>query len=272
MTTETKNQSEKPWSPIHESVIVGYFCQAVGYMLHMAQMTEGLDEGTKKRLATAINLSHNPFDPAVGDIIVNLKKTKEFPSEYFIFEIKVDWDKGIKEEHAKLEKKWNLSKATLSEIYAKAIALTTEHKKAEYAHFFGALLKNDSGETLLQTSKYWVALTSKEGERVNSAPVCNMLFAMFRGVLSGKGFTDKELVEYIRALNENAEQGTKASEGSKRLVFAVRNYEMYLLQEDQALDLARSSWEHRAHQKNLGQGVSPTKSEPKRNSGGMGMG
>jgi hypothetical protein len=264
MNTEKKDELKGNWSAIHESVIVGYFCQAVGYLIRKAETADNIDTVTRGRIADAINLSHNPFDPAVGDIVFRLIETKDFPKEYFIFEIKLEWLKGIKAEHAKFEKKWRITDELLSAIKSVGNALQSIHTKAQKAHLYGALVNIDpthAGNTLL-VYPYWETIFESPKSTQDRVPVMQMLNNMFNGDMSNSGFTGKELDEYVKALNKVSGGTSKAHKGSLRLVYAVKNYEMYLLKEQHALALALAEEKYK-HDIPSAEGTSSPKSSPK---------
>jgi hypothetical protein len=77
---------------VHESVLVGYFCQACGWIQRDIEARRPEKTGEPAdRLLRAVNLSHNPLDPAVGDLILQLDDNGTLPEKFFIFELKATW-------------------------------------------------------------------------------------------------------------------------------------------------------------------------------------
>ena len=134
------------WQALHESVIVGYFCQAVGW-IGGARSSAPPNSDLRERAIDAINLSHNPFDPAVGDLLLQLEKTDVFPQSFFIFEMKVDWNEGIKQERLKFREKRRQKnehgeESSLPPFDIEKARELASFPKSETAHLYGATAKS----------------------------------------------------------------------------------------------------------------------------------
>lgn len=225
--------SEDPY----ESVLVGYFCQAVGWIMRDSLDRNLLATSPEERFAKAINLSHNPLDPAVGDLILHMDETETLPSQFFIFELKRRWSDGLKDERRKFRKKNNNETTLDGEFVA---TLLKEFPKARTAHLFGALRKYPSEAARksqqLFTASYWNSLTNVPTERLL---LLKQLHDIVSGACNGKGFTFGELAAYIEELNKNALPGSMAGSGSARFAVAYKDQQLYAFDVESVLELRR---------------------------------
>jgi hypothetical protein len=219
---------------VHESVLVGYFCQACGWIQRdvEARRPPNVDE-SEDRLLRAVNLSHNPLDPAVGDLILQLDDRGLLPQKFFIFELKATWaDRG--EEQRKVVRKFGGSRDGVVQHLAQ---LFTKFPKARDSHLFGGLSLAEKGTgrlTVLLVGLYWDVILSEEVRSRMSA------FHWLNTIVESKtkgGMTFDELAEYIEWLNSLAEVGGAAQTGANRFVVAYQDYELYLFQEDAVREL-----------------------------------
>jgi len=228
----------KAWDTVHESVLVGYFCQAVGWLARdVFDESWNQDEaGEKQRLLKAVNLSHNPFDPAIGDLILHLDATKQLPDEFFIYELKVSWD-GVADELEKFVRK-NDGKEVSQAVVDKLVA---EFPRARTAHLFGALKegKDTSGRPkhILTVAPYWQSLLEREPELKG---IIKHLSRVVRGELLGHGMGFDELARYIIRINAAAAKGSRARTGSLRFAVAYKEQELYAFTEQTVLELAKT--------------------------------
>lgn len=214
------------WSDVHESVLVGQFCYSVGWLNCISVHQAHEDKAGRIDWIDAVNLSHGPLDPAVGDLISSFSSTSDFPKRFHIFELKVDWAGGIEKEKEKFSTRtMALSKAPLfNESYVKA--LREAHPKSDKAHWYGALPPSGAPKFRgLGISAYWPTVTN---EAVVPIPLLKAILAMRSAEDAYQGFLIDELEAYVNALNVSAGGGTKAADGSKMLVGALKGYDMVL--------------------------------------------
>jgi hypothetical protein len=219
---------------VHESVLVGYFCQACGWIQRdvEARRPRNADE-SEDRLLRAVNLSHNPLDPAVGDLILQLDDKGVLPQKFFIFELKADWA-DLPEERRKLIKKLG---ANLEMAKQHLIRLLTDFPGARDSHLFGGLSPVVEGTrrfTVLLVGLYWDAVFP--GEVRSRSSVFHWLNAIVESKTKG-GMEFDELAAYIHRLNSLAEVGGAAQTGASRFVVAYQDYQLYLFQEDAVREL-----------------------------------
>jgi len=220
---------------VHESVLVGYFCQACGWIQRdiESRRTDGAGESTD-RLLRAVNLSHNPLDPAVGDLILQFDTADVLPEKFFIFELKTTWE-GRHEERKKLFGKFSNAEQAKHHV----IALLREFPSAWTSHLFGGLAPTAVGErrvTVLHVGCYWEAVGPKR-DVVSRSSVFHWLDAIVQGKAAG-GMEFDDLAAYIDRLNSQAEAGSAAQSGAGGLVVAYRDYQLYLFQEDAVRELS----------------------------------
>lgn len=213
---------------IHESVLVGYFCQAVGWIARDLDEKREPAARPEQRLLRAINLSHNPLDPAIGDMILQLDDESGFPQNFFIFEFKVRWNKGIREEHEKFKRKNGSS--TISPAFVDGI--TRDFPEAKSSHLFGALVQSQNARTTLVAHPYWDAMISKPTQ------VQSVLSKLAEIVYNPKkkGMPLERMLAYIEALNQHAEEGSMASSGSLRFAVAYQDYQLHSFNLDSILE------------------------------------
>ena len=220
---------------IHESVLVGYFCQACGWIQRDVEARRPKTAGeSEDRLLRAVNLSHNPLDPAVGDLILQLDDKGMLPQKFFIFELKANWA-DIAEERRKVVKKLGANVEAANRHLAR---LFTEFPRARDSHLFGGLGPASDGArrfTVLVVGLYWDAVLSKEIRSRNTA--FHWLNAVVESKTTG-GMEFNELAAYIERLNSLAAIGGAAQAGASRFVVAYQDYQLYLLQEDAVRELA----------------------------------
>lgn len=204
---------------MHESVLVGYFCQAVGW-ISRDLMPTGDTTSLDARLMQAINLSHNPLDPVIGDMILQLDDLKNSSSEFFIFEFKREWNTGVKNEKQKLT-----SRRGKDVTIAFITSLLTAHPTARSAHIFGALVERQGFPTTLETAPYWYTLYSKSPPK--SIPILRQLVQVVQPTKGTVGMKMDELTAYISALNAYAEEGAATANGTARFVVAYRDYRLH---------------------------------------------
>ncbi|WP_298831294.1 hypothetical protein [uncultured Piscinibacter sp.] len=257
---------EQTWAKLHESVIVGYFCQAVGWVACATSRSEEKD--SHKRYMEALNLSHNPFDPAVGDLLLQLEDTKLFPKEYFIFELKVDWLEGVAQEQSKFQKKSAPVGGEVPPFDRDRALMLSGIEKASTAHLYGAITSFSTSHPLkmLGVASYWDAVLERETKK---KPLVSLLLNIVDGKVPGTGFTLEELDAYLRMLNKNAGQGTRAATGSVLFVYAVNEYKQYLLDERQVQKIIERA---RQLEQQLDQQAVPTPPQPRPRSGMGGRG
>ena len=219
---------------VHESVLVGYFCQAVGWIvrdLDEVKNCNGERDPTTtrdQRILRAINLSHNPLDPAIGDVILQLDDADGFPKEFYVFEFKVNWNKGVQEEHEKFKKKNNNQPLTPEFIEL----LTHKFPEAKRAHLFGALAKTSNNRTTLAVRPYWDAMLEKQ---VQLQSALSKLTEIAYNK-AGKGMSLDRLLTYMQILNKDAKEGSMASSGSVRFAVAYQDYQLYSFNLDSVLE------------------------------------
>jgi hypothetical protein len=214
---------------VHESVLVGYFCQAVGWVARDLDVQRYPSDTPQQRMLRAINLSHNPLDPAIGDMILQIDNSVGLPKEFYVFEFKVDWKKGIGDEHEKFR------------VKNKGVELTPESvdyifrrfPEAKHAHLFGALLPTSAGKNALCAHSYWDSLLGNHGHQVPG--ILSALHAIATGA-SGKGMSLERLVKYVSAINSEAAEGSKASTGSARFAVAYDDYQLYSFNLDNLIE------------------------------------
>lgn len=216
-------------SKVHESVLVGYFCQAVGWVGRDLDMQRYPSDSPQQRMLRAINLSHNPLDPAIGDMILQIDNSGELPKEFYVFEFKVDWKKGISDEHAKFRVKNQglaLTRESVDHIFRR-------FPEAKHAHLFGALLPTSAGKNALCAHSYWDALLGSHERQI--AGVLSTLLTIATGT-TGKGMSLERLVQYVAAINSGADEGTMASTGSARFAVAYDDYQLYSFNLDSLIE------------------------------------
>jgi hypothetical protein len=220
---------------VHESVLVGYFCQACGWIQRDVEVRRPrpTDE-SEDRLLRAVNLSHNPLDPAVGDLILQLDERGTLPQKFFIFELKANWADRV-EERRKLLKR---VRGEVEAVKRHLAQLFTEFPGARDSHLFGGLAEGTHGFTVLSVGLYWDAVLTEEVRSKTSA--FHWLNAIVESTGKG-GMEFDELAAYIRRLNSLADVGGAAQVGADRFVVAYQDYQLYLFQEDavRELELAR---------------------------------
>lgn len=207
-------------SRVHESVLVGYFCQAVGWVGRDLDVQRHPHDTPQQRMLRAINLSHNPLDPAIGDMIVQLDNSGELPKEFYIFEFKVNWKKGLSDEHSKFRVK-NKGQNLTQQATAKILG---QFPEAQRAHFYGALVGTKGKHKTLGVVPYWDALLEQHSTKVPSA--LEMLLKIAVDSSSG-GMTLERLTEYVEMINNSAAEGSMASTGSARFAVAYDDYQLY---------------------------------------------
>jgi hypothetical protein len=212
---------------VHESVLVGYFCQAVGWVTRDLKSKHFPLETPEQRFLRAINLSHNPLDPAIGDMILQLDDENALPKEFYIFEFKVDWEKGVRDEHEKFSKK-NRGAGLTSEFVSD---LKREFPEAGHAHFYGALAKTETNRSTLCVCPYWDAML---WSRKSMSNVLYKLADVAEGT-AGEGLSLERLAEYMEFLNDQANSGSMAAKGSIRFAVAYQDYQLYTFNLDSIL-------------------------------------
>ncbi|WP_323143589.1 hypothetical protein [Massilia phyllosphaerae] len=204
---------------VHESVLVGYFCQAVGWISRDLADEELSKVPLAERYMRAINLSHNPLDPAIGDMILQLDNANNLPEDFYIFEFKVEWQKGVRGEHQKFAEKHGGMALTSDFVFS----LTQEFPEAAHAHLYGALAKTASAKHELCSCPYWEAMLTLP-EKVPS--VMSALANIAHGT-ANKGFSLERLALYMERLNSQAKSGSMAATGSARFAVAYHDYQLY---------------------------------------------
>ena len=212
---------------VHESVLVGYFCQAVGWIVRDLESKHYPLATPEQRFLRAINLSHNPLDPAIGDMILQLDDENAIPKEFYIFEFKVDWEQGIHDEHEKFSKK-NRGEELSSEFVSD---LTWEFPEAVHAHFYGALAETQGKPSALCVCPYWDAMLWSQKSMSN---VLYKLADISEGTAS-EGLSLERLAEYMEFLNDQANSGSMAAKGSIRFAVAYQDYQLYTFNLDSIL-------------------------------------
>lgn len=216
---------------VHESVLVGYFCQACGWIQRDVEARRPRTAGeSEDRLLRAVNLSHNPLDPAVGDLILQLDERGALPQKFFIFELKVNWADRVKEQRKLLKKfggEVEAAKRHLAQLF-------TEFPGARDSHLFGGLAEGTHRFSVLHVGLYWDAVLTKEAHSRSSA--FHWLNAIVESNAKG-GMEFDELAMYIEGLNSLAEVGGAAQAGAGRFVVAYQDYQLYLFQEDVVREL-----------------------------------
>lgn len=214
---------------IHESVLVGYFCQAVGWVARDLDSLHNPSDTQDLRMMRAINLSHNPLDPAIGDMILQLDDEERLPKEFYIFEFKVDWKKGINDELAKFRSKHQGAALTVEA----AGQVLKEFPEVDASHFYGALLPIDGGRNVLCAHPYWKTLLGHHSRQIPT--ILSTLLSIAVGTAK-KGLTLERLVEYVARINSDADEGSMASTGSARFAVAFDEYQMYTFNLDSLLE------------------------------------
>lgn len=219
---------------VHESVLVGYFCQACGWIQRDIEARRPEKAGEPAdRLLRAVNLSHNPLDTAVGDLILQLDDSGTLPEKFFIFELKANWtDRTV--ERNKLVKKLGADRETAKRHVTQ---LLTDFPRAQDSHLFGGLSAVTYGSrrfSVLLVGLYWEAISP--GDVRSRSSVFHWLNAIVESKAKG-GMTFDELAAYIERLNSLAEVGGAAQTGASRFVVAYQDYQLYLFQEDAVREL-----------------------------------
>lgn len=204
---------------VHESVLVGYFCQAVGWISRDLADKDQSTLPLSERYMRAINLSHNPLDPAIGDMILQFDDAQKLPKEFYIFEFKVNWDKGVRDEHTKFAEKHG-GKALTPEFVSEVIQKFPE---AKHAHLYGALAENGENRHALCAVPYWEAMLSA------SKAVLSVFLTLANIVhnQAAQGFSLERLASYMEHLNSEAKAGSMAANGSARFAVAYADYQLY---------------------------------------------
>ena len=205
---------------VHESILVGYFCQAIGWIARDLDVRKHPKDTTEQRMMRALNLSHNPLDPAIGDLILQLDNSGELPKEFYIFEFKVDWKKGIVDERTKFRVK-NRDRDLTEETVEK---ISAHFPEVRGAHFYGALVPTAGKQKTLCVAPYWDALLGRHPHKVPSAM---SLLLTIASNSSSRGMTLERLSKYMQLLNSSAASGTLASTGSVRFAVAYDDYQLY---------------------------------------------
>jgi hypothetical protein len=213
---------------VHESVLVGYFCQAVGWVARDLDEKREPTSKPEQRLLRAINLSHNPLDPAIGDMILQLDDEETSLKEFYVFEFKVRWDKGVRDEHEKFKLKNNNEAISTGFVEL----LMQKFPETRSSHLFGALVQSQNGRTTLAVHPYWDAMVNKP-KQVQS--VLSKL-AEIANNRAGKGMSLNRLLAYVKFLNEHAEEGSMASSGSVRFAVAYKDYQLHSFSLDSILE------------------------------------
>ena len=118
---------------VHESVLVGYCCQACGWIQRDIQARRPEKAGEPAdRLLQAVNLSHNPLDPAVGDLILHLDDSGTLPERFFILELKATWADRTAE-RTKLAKKLGANLKTAKRHLTQRL---TDFPRSQDSHLF----------------------------------------------------------------------------------------------------------------------------------------
>jgi hypothetical protein len=204
---------------VHESVLVGYFCQAVGWISRDVASDDLSKAPLAERYMRAINLSHNPLDPAIGDIILQLDNADALPEDFYVFEFKVNWKKGIRDEYEKFAEKHGATALTPNFVSR----LTQEFPEAAHAHLYGALAKTNSDKHELCACPYWEAMLTPR----KKVPSVLLTLAQIVHGTANKGFSLERLTLYMERLNSEAKTGSKAATGSARFAVAYRDYQLY---------------------------------------------
>jgi hypothetical protein len=219
---------------VHESVLVGYFCQACGWIQRDIEARRPEKTGEPPdRLLRAVNLSHNPLDPAVGDLILQLDDNGTLPEKFFIFELKATWADRAAERN-KMVRKLGADPATAKRHLTQ---LLTDFPRAQDSHLFGGLTTVAEGSrrfSVLLVGLYWDAISP--GDVRSKSSVFHWLNAIVESKAKG-GMAFDELAAYIERLNSLAEVGGAAQAGASRFVVAYQDYQLYLLQEDAVREL-----------------------------------
>jgi len=214
---------------VYESVLVGYFCQAVGWVARDLDSLRHPSDTHEGRMMRAINLSHNPLDPAIGDMILQMDNEDSLPKEFYIFEFKVDWKKGINDELAKFRSKHKGADLTADS----AAQILKEFPEAEASHFYGALLPNEGGRNVLCAHPYWKTLLRDHSRQIPT--ILSTLLSIAAGTVK-KGLTLERLVEYVACINSEADDGSMASTGSARFAVALDESQMYTFNLDSLIE------------------------------------
>lgn len=212
----------------YESVAVGALCFAAGYISALAEFENAKrsadgNQQEKRKGLQAINFSHSPIDPAVGDTVIeSLGDTAHF----FLVEVKRDRTDDIRE----------LKKLRNKDISPEgAIALLDSHAQSGEAHFLAWMEpgKQVDNQDVLVFAPYWKTLfpleLSWDGQREFAV---DWLDSISRG---RSGFGLLELCEYIDDLNNSAKGG--AASGTERFAFSLHKGRAFLLTHQSVLQI-----------------------------------
>lgn len=219
---------------VHESVAVGAFCYAAGAVfvnfLYRAQEDGGAKPDTK-----VFNFSHNPLDPAVGDLIFEDTGGDQM---FYIVEFK----KSERDIHDECQKRSEQGRS----VYA-VEELCGDYPTVRTAHLLAWIYpdKVEIAGTLRAVSRliitpYWESLACvkkgnwKDCERWKADRWLSKVSDPIRAD-KPKGFSLDELERYILHVNEGATG--KAGSGALSFVMTFRDYRIFAAEEQRALEL-----------------------------------
>lgn len=220
---------------VHESVAIGAFCYAAGAVFVDLRHLAHQEGQARKPITNVFNFSHNPLDPAVGDLIFEDASDGQM---YYILEFKKDLH-GIREECKKRHEQGR-------QIYTDE-ELRKEYPAVRTAHLLAWLVPAEleiAGDTRkvsqLVIAPYWKSLACVQLDLWEG---CDKLSAhrWLRKVSDPmhadkpKGFSLDELARYIQHINQKATG--KAASGASSFVMTFKDYRFFAADEKRALEL-----------------------------------